>query len=177
MARILSVVVAGLIGFGSFAHAADREVIGKSGGTLGHRWEYDGKASGKAAVGKPDDRLQVKVKNGDIVQFKIESGTHGVLFEQAKTEMDSGVWEVVVDSGTLKELPPGGGFNRFDRKVAQTTDAKGPGSSLIKIKIKDLKAGAAKGILFGCNPHSALGDPTSTTMLGVIVLDESDTKE
>ncbi|HYH64286.1 MAG TPA: hypothetical protein VD866_06270 [Urbifossiella sp.] len=174
MTRVLS--VAALCGLGVFASAADYEVVGKSGGTGGHRWEFGGKASGKAAVGKADDRLQVKVKNGDTVSFKIEGGTHGVLFEKAKTEMGAGVWEVVKDSGTLKDLPSGAGFDRFDRKDAQTTDAKGPGSKLIEFRIKNLKAGAGNGILFACNPHSALGDPASTTMLGVIVLDEAEKK-
>jgi hypothetical protein len=143
------------------------EVVGQSGPNA---WAAQGKTSGKAAVGKPDGRLQVKVKNGDIVRFRVESGTHGVLFERAKAEMDNGVWEVVSGSGDLMDLPGGAGFDRFDRKNARTTDKKGAGSKLIEIKIKKLKADAANGILFGCNPHSAQGEPTSATMLGVIVL-------
>jgi len=166
-----------ILGVSALAIAEDRDVVGKSGGTGGHRWEFDGKASGKAAVGKPDGRLQVKVKNGDVVRFKVEGGTHGVLFEKAKSEQEGGVWEIVKDSGALKELPSDAGFDRFDRKNAQTTDAKGPGNKLIEIKIKNLKAGAANGILFACNPHSAFGDPDSTMMLGVIVLDEEKKKD
>lgn len=151
----------------------DREVVGKSGGSLGHRWEFDGQSSGKAAVGKPAGRLQVKVKNGDVVQFKVDAGNHGVLFERAKIEQDSGVWEIVKGSGSLKALPAGAGFDRFDRPNAQTTEATGAGTKLIEIKILALRPGVDNGILFACNPHSAMGDPLATTMLGVIVLDES----
>lgn len=176
MLRVSILCVTAIFGVSAIAVAEDREVIGKSGGAGGHRWEFDGKASGKAAVGKADNRLQVKVKNGDVVRFKVDGGTHGILFEKAKTEQDGKVWEVVKDSGTLKALPAGAGFDRFDRKDAQTTDATGAGTKLIEIKIVNLKAGANNGILFACNPHSAMGDATSTTMLGVIVLDETKDK-
>jgi hypothetical protein len=176
MLRATVTCVVTMFGVTAIAVAADHEIVAKSGGAAGHRWEFAGKASGKAAVGKAENRLQVKVKNGDVVRFNVDSGTHGVLFEKAKTEQEGGVWEVVKDSGTLKELPASAGFDRFDRRVARTTDATGAGTKLIEIKIKNLKAGADNGILFACNPHSAQGDPSSATMLGVIVLDESKDK-
>lgn len=169
-----------LLGSATADDKSDRagpEVVGKSGGGKGDRWEFQGMASTKAAVGKPDNRLKVSVKNGDVVQFKVESGKHGVLFERAKDEQDNGVWEVVTGSGELKELPAGAGFDRFDRKAARTTDPKGAGGKLIEIKIKALKPGAENGILFACNPHSAQGDPTMATMLGVIVFAEEKDKK
>jgi hypothetical protein len=64
--------------------------VGKSGGA-GHRWEFQDMASGKAEVGKPEGRLQIKVKVGEIIRFRVESGKHGVLFEKAKSELESGI--------------------------------------------------------------------------------------
>jgi hypothetical protein len=154
------------------------EVIGKSAGQH-HHWVWSGEESPDAPVGKPDGRLQIKVKNGDIVRFVVESGSHGVLFEKAKTEVDAGVWEVVQDTGELKELPPAPGFDRFDRVVARTTARLGSGETLIDIKIKDLKAGPENGILIGCNPHSTLGTEDKAMMVAVLVLagDEEESPE
>ena len=153
------------------------DVLAKSGGADGHRWESQGRKSPPmAAVGNPADRLEVKVKNGDVISFKVESGKHGVLFEKAKKEQDDGVWVIVKDSGELKELPKVPAFDRFDRKNARTTDALTAGKKLIEIRIKNLKGGAANGILFACNPHSAQGEAAKTSMLGVIVLATDDKK-
>ena len=169
----LAVLLALVLGTGIAAWAETIEAVGKSGGDDGHRWESQGRKSPKkAAVGKPDGRLEVKVKNGDVISFKVDSGKHGVLFEKAAKEMTEGVWEIVKGSGELKELPATSPFDRFDRKTARTTDPQGMGSKLIEIKIKNLKPGTGNGILFACNPHSSMGDATMTSMLGVIVLAE-----
>jgi hypothetical protein len=169
--RVLGlIVIVVCCGAGGAGRAADHEVIGLSGG---HRWEYMGTPSGNAAVGNPMGRLQVPVKNGETILFRVSGGSHGVLFERAVAEQSGGVWEEMVGGGgstALKDLPATPGFDRFDRKNAKTTDAKGAGSRLIEIKIKALKPGLDNGILFACNPHSAQGNPQQTSMLGVIVL-------
>ena len=67
-----------------------------------------------------------------------------------------------------------GSTGSIERMPRRRRDRRG--TKLIEIKIVNLKAGANNGILFACNPHSAMGDATSTTMLGVIVLDETKDK-
>jgi hypothetical protein len=144
------------------------EVIGKSGGGKPQRWEdKDGNASpAQATIGKAAGRLQIKVNNGDVVRFKVASGKHGVILENAKSEMDDGVWEIVTGSGTITEIPAA--WKNFDAKNARTTEPMGAGTTLLEIKIKDLKPDGS--ILFACNPHSTGKDPKKQPMLGVIVL-------
>lgn len=57
--------LASLMVSAALASAAEKDVIAKSGG---HRWEFMGMPSPAAAVGKPEGRLQVPVRNGDIVR-------------------------------------------------------------------------------------------------------------
>jgi hypothetical protein len=157
------------------ATAKQHIVIGQKGP---NRWDYLSQSSpAEAEVNKPAGRLVAKVKPGDTVLFRVEGGTHGVLFEHAKSEMAGKVWEIVPDSGTLSELPEN--IKNFDREDARTSEKKGPDNNLIEIRIKELKPGADKGILFACNPHSVIKDPNKTKqpMLGVIVLDEGAEKK
>jgi len=133
-------------------------------------WTYKGKSSPSATVGKPDGRLVIRVKNGDLVAFKVEGGRHGVVFENAVAEMAGNVWEVVPpgDKGKLQKADLGKAF--YSQK-AQVTDPIGPGT-IITIKINNLKKGPENAILFGCNPHSESDDGKNVMMLGAIVLDD-----
>ncbi|MFN0053554.1 MAG: plastocyanin/azurin family copper-binding protein [Planctomycetales bacterium] len=143
------------------------EVIAKSGGP-GHRWEdQNGAASPQeATIGRPENRLMIRVNNGDIVRFRVASvPQHAVIFERAKEETRAGVWQVVPGSGELGDLPVD--FRNFDRTIAQKTPKKGNGGVLIEIKIINLTHGSS--ILFACDPHSTGTDPTKQPMLGAIV--------
>jgi FtsP/CotA-like multicopper oxidase with cupredoxin domain/peroxiredoxin len=146
------------------AEGAEKEVIGASPA----QWKYqsDSTLTRPATIAEADGRMMVRVKSGDVISFKVASGNHAVLFENAKTEQDAGIWEVVADSGTLGLLPDGK-LPHYDHKVARVSTANT--GNLIKIRIKNLKAGVA--ILFGCNPHSESPDGTKVSMLGAIVLD------
>ena len=54
---------------------------------------------------------------------------------------------------------------------AVATAPAGKGTTVLTIKVKNLKKGAENGILFGCNPHSHSDNGEEVEMLGVIVLD------
>lgn len=163
-----SVIVAGCaILFGS-AEVVRAQNIHEVIGTADNKWKWKGKESPVGAtVGKPDGRLEVKVKNGDIVVFKITGGRHGVLFEAGAVEQANGVWEVV---GNGKLMPADKLGKAYDPKKAVTTEPAGAGQIVLTIRIKNLKKGANNGILFGCNPHSISDDGMDVEMLGVIVL-------
>ena len=96
------------------------------------------------------------------MSFVVESGTHHVLFENAKSEQGAGVWQVVDGSGTLLPLPAGQ-LPNFNHDQALNSDA-GTGN-LIKIKILNLPKGQS--ILFACNPHSSRA--TDVVVVGAIV--------
>jgi hypothetical protein len=132
-------------------------------------WQFENMKSPLAAVGNPAGRMQIKVKNGDVVRFENKIGKHGALFENAVSELKSGTWEVVPNSGKLLEVEDL--EKPFDRAVARSTERKV--GLVIEIKITNLKPGLKNGILFACNPHSLYGGE-KREMLGVVVLDESD---
>ncbi len=162
MARSILFAVLCVLGLlPSVALAATHEVVGKSQGGKTW-WEYKGMKSTPGDAGKPEGRLKVPVLIGDIVLFKVASGKHGVIFENAVPEMKSKVWEITAGADKLTE-------KRFkgltDNALGTKPQAKG---DILSIKVNDLKAGEKNGILFGCNPHSVGGGKVD--MLGVIVL-------
>lgn len=117
------------------------EVIGKGGP---NRWEdQQGHASpSRAMVGNPDRRLQIRVRNGDIVHFRVDGGRHGVIFEKAQSEIAAGVWKVVEGSGELSELASD--FRNFDRADArlerhqpnQDRDPESPGRKQHSVRLQ-----------------------------------------
>ncbi len=138
-------------------------VVGKNGP---HQWAIPGDSTkdhiSGTKIGDPVNRMQVPVANGDIVAFTVESGTHRVIFENAKSEQANGVWEIVAGSGSLEKLPDGK-LPNFNHDEAMNS-AAGTGA-LIQIKIKKLDPG--KAILFACNPHS--DTKIDVEMVGAIV--------
>lgn len=144
------------------------DVIGKSGAPGGNRWEdrSGNKSPATATIGKPDGRLVIRVKNGDVVRFSVDGPVaHAVIFEQAQAEMKAGTWTIVPNSGSLDELPAD--FKNFDRVNARKTPKKsGNNLTLIEISIQNLKSG--DNILFACDPHSTGADPAKQPMLGTI---------
>jgi hypothetical protein len=132
-----------------------------------NRWSTPNDSSQKknGTIGDVTGRMQAPVADGDVVAFVVNSGTHHVIFENAKSEQASGVWEVVAGSGTLDELPPKT-FPHYNHDEARYSDS-GTGN-LIQIRIKNLPQG--KSILFGCNPHSeSKNNNKDVPMLGAIV--------
>ena len=131
-----------------------------------HQWTVPGDSTKNhikgTKIGSAEKRLQIPVANGDIVAFVVEEGTHRALFENAKSEQDAGVWEVVKESGTLEKLPDGKllEFNHDDALNTKASSGK-----LIQIRILKLEKG--KSILFACNPHS--NKKTDVEMVGAIV--------
>jgi hypothetical protein len=148
------------------------KVYGKTSGDGTPFWEHKGMKSSPATPGSAAGRLQVKVKNGDIVRFANVTGKHGVLFENGGPELEAGVWSVAEGSGKLEK--PSEIDKPFDPEKVRWTRPKGM-EKIIDIKIAKLKPGADNGILFGCNPHS-LDEGEKREMLGVIVLDEGKDK-
>lgn len=133
-----------------------------------NRWMSAGDSSEKkpATIGDATGRMQVPVANGDVVAFAVSSGTHHVLFENAKSETANGVWEVVKDTGTLEKLPD----NKFPHYNHDETRFSTAGTGKL-IQIRVLKLAKGKSILFGCNPHSESKDnKKDVPMLGAIVL-------
>jgi hypothetical protein len=132
-----------------------------------NRWTTAGDSSEQkpATIGDATGRMQVPIANGDVVAFVVSSGTHHVLFENAKPEMANGLWEVVKDTGTLETLPANK-FPHYNHDEARFSTA-GTGK-LIQIRI--LKLAKGKSILFACNPHSESKDGKNVSMLGAIVL-------
>jgi hypothetical protein len=124
-----------------------------------------------ATIGKPDGRMQVPVRIGDIVAFRVTSGEHRVIFENAVAESGK-VWEVVAGSGKLVELPENK-FPHYNHDDARSSEAGT--DDLIKIRIKDLAPG--RSVLFACNPHSENATGTGVRMLGAIVLASEEKKE
>jgi hypothetical protein len=145
-------------------------------GTADNVWEYTGMTSKVAKVGAPTDRLVIKVKPGDLVHFEVTGNKHGVIFENGKSQLKNGVFEVVKKTGELDLVDPQatGGLSLpayYKKDDAKLTDRRDTGP-IITIKIGKLEAGLDKGILFGCNPHSKPPANNNVKMLGVIVLDE-----
>jgi len=152
-------------------------------GTSDNIWVSGGVESNKSKVGDAAGRdLVIKVKNGDTVHFEVTSGNHGVIFENGKSQLEGGVFEVVTTSGELELKEPTNtpatdplflpAYYKHDDARLTVKRATGP---IVTIKIKNLQPGLDKGILFGCNPHSRPPANSNVMMLGVIVLDE-DTK-
>ena len=137
-------------------------IVGKNGP---HQWAVAADSTkdhiAGTKIGDAVNRMRVQVADGDIVSFVVESGTHHVIFENAKAEQAKGVWEVVEGSGTLEKLPDGKLLN-FDHDDAMTSQA-GTGG-LIKIGNRAWPSG--KAILFACNPHSDTA--ADVEMVGVI---------
>jgi len=143
-------------------------------GTKGHRWRYEKTGAqsteegDKASPGKPAGRsLVIKVKNGDNVSFKVETGGfHSVILENARKELKEGIWKVVDGelAGDEKRL------KKFGPDAQKTKHAEK--GDLIQIEILNLKKGVENGILFGCDPHSVFVKDGKLRMLGVIVLAE-----
>ena len=72
-------------------------------GTDDNVWTFGSLKSNKAKVGDAANRdLVVKVKNGDTVHFVVTGNQHGVIFENGKSQLQSGVFEVVPQSGELE---------------------------------------------------------------------------
>ena len=139
-------------------------VTGESGP---NRWSTpdDSSEKKKGTIGDPEGRMQVPAANGDVVAFVVKSGTHHILFENAKSEQADGVWEVVKDSGTLEELPSGK-FPHYNHDESRSS--KAGTSNLIQVRIKKLEKG--KSVLFACNPHSeSKNNNKDVPMLGAIV--------
>jgi len=155
---------AGRAGFAKFltAPAATVTVTGLN----PPQWSIPGDSTlnRNATIGSATGRMEVQVNNGDVVEFAVTSGNHHAIFENAKSELANGIWEVVLGSGELVDLPSGQ-FPHYDHADAQNTKSgTGP---LIQIRIKNLASG--KGILFGCNPHSESSDGHNVRMLGVLI--------
>ena len=154
------------------ATATSHEV--KAVGTPFLAWEWNGERSPRQ--GNFNDatlagRLVVKVRNGDAVTFS-GSTNHGVVFEQAVSELDAGVWSVVKPADPFVEL--GTGFGTFyDAKNARRTRDAVNGT-YVKIQIDQLLPGLDNAIRFTCRVHSKSGNAVSLPMLGALVLDESD---
>jgi len=170
-------LVTALVGLSGFLAAEDAKdtkthVVN---GTADNVWEYNGTISKPAKVGDPANRLVVKVKKGDLVHFEVTGNMHGVIFENGKSQLKNGVFEVVKKPGELDLKDPEATgalslpdyYMRDDVKLTSRRD-KGP---ILTIKIAKLEAGLEKGIRFGCNPHSKPPVNTNVKMLGVIVLD------
>src|SRR5438067_529248 len=75
-------------------------------GTGDNEWVYNGAASNPAKVGDPAMRLEVKVKNGDLVHFEVTGNKHGVILENGKTQLKDGIIEVVKNPGELDLKDP-----------------------------------------------------------------------
>ncbi len=151
------------------------EVVGNKDDDGLNVWQHKGKASpAKADLGKAEGRLVVTVKNGDTVWFRNEAGggSHGVIFEQAKAEMDAGVWSVVDGPADLQAIDAT--YKGYDPTSAMTTKPVPQGQPIIRIKVETLQPGDDHGILFACDPHSKGGSTPRRSMLGVIVLVEND---
>lgn len=171
----------GLIAIGAVAspartgHAAEMKKVE---GTSDNVWASGGVESNKAKVGEVAGRdLVIKVKNGDTVRFEVTGNQHGVIFENGKSQLANGVFEVVPAAGELELKDPSATTGDpvflpayYKHDDAKLTVKRGPGP-IITVKIKDLKPGLGNGILFGCNPHSRPAANNNVMMLGVIVLD------
>ena len=165
MVRLMIVAAAAAAVFGASVRGDSTiTVTGKDGPE--HQWTIPGDSTKDhvtgTKVGDPVNRMRVPVSNGDIVSFVVESGTHHALFENAKSEQASGVWQVVAGSGKLVPLPADK-LPNFDHDQALNSEA-GTGN-LIQIKILNLPKGQS--ILFACNPHSKRA--ADVEMVGAIV--------
>jgi hypothetical protein len=155
------------------ATAGDHLVEGTEDAQQNNVWKSNGSVSPPvAALGDPTNRLRIAVANGDTVTFRVTGARkHGVVFENAKKEIQNNVWSVKTTPNPLKDIDST--FKDFDPAQASTTGPVQSGD-IIVITVSGLKPGDANGILFGCDPHSKKGNdqqhPKNRSMLGVIVL-------
>src|SRR5258706_16276325 len=106
MVRLLGTltVAALLSGLGSSLVAEDPQAAKTHAvnGTGANTWEYNGTPSKPAKVGDPANRLVIKVKKDQLVHFEVTGNKHGVIFENGKSQLKNGVFEVVTTKGELE---------------------------------------------------------------------------